>query len=136
MFSWWSENNFQFIKSVSENVCNWSKIIVNFLLFKKCIEEFYQARNRVNVKDLMTRGLQFTKKMDGCLLEIVLAWLGKSRLKSSKQSYTASFIWSFDWADCDIAFSFLFIFIYLFFLDSSLFHKYFQTWVDEIYSSI
>ena len=42
---------------------------------------FYQARDRVNVTDFMTCGLQFTKKMDRCLLEIVLAWLGKSRLK-------------------------------------------------------
>ena len=41
----------------------------------------FTKSDRVNVKDFTTCGLRFTKKMDGCLLEIVLAWLGKSRLK-------------------------------------------------------
>ena len=36
---------------------------------------------RVSVKHFMRYGLQFRKKMDGCLQEIVLAWLGKSRVK-------------------------------------------------------
>ena len=46
------------------------------------------------------------------------------------------FIRSFHWADCDIVFSILYIFIYFLFPNSSLFPKYFQTWVDEINSSI
>ena len=48
------------------------------LFFSSLFFRFYQAWDRVNVKDIMMCELQITKKMDGCLLEIVLARLGKS----------------------------------------------------------
>ena len=39
---------------------------------------FYRAKDMVNLQEFMTYRLHFTKKMDGCLLEFVLTWLGKS----------------------------------------------------------
>ena len=80
-------------------------------------------------KILWDVGCSSQKRWMGTYWKLYLqCWLSLDLKEASSLTLQVLFIWSFHWAECDIAFSILFIFIYFLFLNLSLFRKYFQTW--------